>query len=233
MKTIGLLGGMTWESSLEYYRILNERINNKLGGFHSAKCIMISLDFHEIQLLQHKQMWEEATSIMIEAGKKLKLSGADFLVICTNLMHRMADDIKQASGLPLIHIADITAEKIKAQGLKKVGLLGSIFTMEGDFYTGRLIDKHGLQVIVPNKKDRMVIHRAVYYELTPSTFSEKTMTAFREVITRLVKRGAEGIILGCTEIPLFIKQKDFDVPLFDTTTIHAEAAADCAVEGIG
>ena len=225
MKTIGLLGGMTWESSLEYYRILNETIKNKLGGFHSAKCVLISLDFHDIEILHRTKRWADATKIMVEEGNKLKEAGADFIVICTNFMHKMADDVQRATGLPLLHIADVTAAKVKARGLKKVGLLGNIFTMEEDFYIKRLSDRHELQMIVPNKKDREVINRAVYDELTPATFSEKTMSNFRAVISRLVENGAEGVILGCTEIPLFIKQKDFDVPLFDTTTIHAQAAA--------
>ena len=225
MKTIGLLGGMTWESSLEYYRILNETIKKKLGGFHSAKCVLISLDFHDIEILHRTKKWDDATKIMVEAGNKLKEAGADFIVICTNFMHKMAEDVRRTTGLPLLHIADVTAAQVKARGLKKVGLLGNIFTMEEDFYIKRLSDRHGLQVIVPNKKDRDAINRAVYDELTPATFSEKTMSNFRDVISRLVENGAEGVILGCTEIPLFIKQKDFDVPLFDTTTIHAQAAA--------
>jgi len=224
MKTIGLLGGMVWDSSLEYYRILNEEIARKLGGFHSAKCVLISLDFYDIEIMQRQQRWEDAAKIMVDAGKRLKDAGADFIVICTNLMHKMAEDVRQATGLPLLHIADVTAARIKACGLKKVGLLGSLFTMEEDFYKKRLADRHGLQVIIPNKQDRMTIHRAVYYELKPSAFSEKTMSNFRDVISRLVEKGAEGVILGCTEIPLFIKQKDFKVPLFDTTTIHAQAA---------
>jgi aspartate racemase len=225
VKTVGLLGGMTWESSLEYYRILNEIITEKLGGFHSAKCVLISLDFHEIEISQHQRRWDNAAEIMADAGRRLKDAGADFVVICTNLMHKLAEDVRQATGLPLLHIADATAVHIKACGLKKVGLLGSIFTMEEDFYKKRLVDKHGLQIIIPNKRDRMTIHEAVYYELKPSTFSQKTMRNFRDVISRLEEKGAEGVILGCTEIPLFIKQKDFDLPLFDTTTLHAQAAA--------
>lgn len=225
MKTIGLLGGMVWYSSLEYYRILNEEIARKLGGFHSVKCVLISLDFYDIEIMQSQQRWDDAAKIMVDAGKRLKDAGADFIVICTNLMHKMAEDVRQATGLPLLHIADVTAARIKACGLKKVGLLGSLFTMEEDFYKKRLADRHGLQVIIPNEQDRMTIHRAVNYELKPSAFSEKTMSNFRDVISRLVEMGAEGVILGCTEIPLFIKQKDFKVPLFDTTTIHAQAAA--------
>jgi aspartate racemase len=229
VKTIGLLGGMTWESSLEYYRILNEIITEKLGGFHSAKCVLISLDFHEIEISQHQRRWDNAAEIMADAGRRLKDAGADFVVICTNLMHKLAEDVRQATGLPLLHIADATAAQIKACGLKKVGLLGSLFTMEEDFYKKRLVDKHGLQIIIPNKRDRMTIHEAVYYELKPSTFSQKTMRNFRDVISRLEEKGAEGVILGCTEIPLFIKQKDFDLPLFDTTTLHAQAAAAVAL----
>jgi aspartate racemase len=225
MKTIGLLGGMAWDSSLEYYRILNEEIARKLGGFHSAKCILHSFDFHEIELAQREGRWPDAGRIMADAGVQLKGAGADFIVICTNLMHKVADDVRRASGLPLLHIVDVTAANIKARGLKRVGLLGSIFTMEGDFYIRRLAERHGIEAIVPCEKDRQALSHAVYYELKPATFTEKTMACFRKVIEQLTASGAEGIILGCTEIPLFIKQKDFSVPLFDTTTLHAQAAA--------
>lgn len=224
LKTIGLLGGMVWDSSLEYYRILNEEIAERLGGFHSAKCVLVSLDFHDIEIAQRSHRWEDAAEIMADGGKRLKNAGADFIVICTNLMHKLAEDVRKASGLPLLHIVDVTAAGIKASGLKRVGLLGSIFTMEEDFYIKRLADRHGLEVIVPDEKDRMVIHHAVYYELKPNTFTGETMASFRAVISHLVEKGAQGIILGCTEIPLFIKQKDFTVPLFDTTTMHARAA---------
>ena len=225
MKTVGLLGGMAWDSSLEYYRILNEEVARKLGGFHSAKCILHSLDFHEIELAQHEGRWHDAGQIMADAGIKLKGAGADFIVICTNLMHKVADDVSRATGLPLLHIIDVTAAAIEARGLKRVGLLGSIFTMEGDFYIRRLAERHGIEAIVPCEKDRQAVSNAVYYELKPETFTERTMACFREVIGRLMAAGAQGVILGCTEIPLFIKQKDFSVPLFDTTTLHARAAA--------
>jgi aspartate racemase len=225
MKTIGLLGGMAWESSLEYYRIINEEISAKLGGFHSAKCVLLSVDFYDIEVLQRHQKWDDATKLMVEAGESLKAAGADFIVFCTNLMHRTAEAVQRATELPLLHIADVTAAEIKARGLRTVGLLGSNFTMEGDFYTKRLAEKHGLRAIIPNTEDRMAIHQAVYYELTPKTFTERTKSTFRNVIARLTEAGAEGVILGCTEIPLFILQKDFDVPLFDTTTLHAKAAA--------
>jgi aspartate racemase len=216
---------MTWESSLEYYRIVNEEVKEKLGGYHSAKCALISLDFYEIEILHRQRRWKDAAEIMAGAGKKLAAAGADFIVICTNLMHKTAEDVERATGLPLLHIADVTAAQIKLRGITRVGLLGAGFTMEEDFYKARLSKRHGLQVMIPNPTDREVIHRAVYDELTPATFSEKTMTSFRSVISRLVEAGAEGVILGCTEIPLFIKQKDFDIPLFDTTAIHARAAA--------
>jgi aspartate racemase len=225
MKTVGLLGGMTWDSTLEYYRILNEEIAGKLGGFHSVQCVIISLDFHEIHRAQHLRRWEDASAIMAEAGRKLQGAGADFIVICTNLMHKLADDVRKAAGIPLLHIVDVTAAHIKAGGLKRVGLLGSQFTMEEGFYRKRLTDRHGLRVVVPNEPDMKAIHHAVNYELKPSTFTAQTMSLFRDVISRLEEKGAEGIILGCTEIPLFIKQRDFTVPLFDTTTLHARAAA--------
>ncbi len=229
MKTVGLLGGMTWDSSLEYYRILNEEIERKMGGFHSAKCILHSLDFHDIELAQHEGRWQDAGRIMGDAGRKLREAGADFLVICTNLMHKVADDVVRAAGLPLLHIVDVTAAGIKARGLKRVGLLGSIFTMEGDFYIRRLAERHGIETLVPDDKDRQAVSNAVYYELKPATFTEKTKACFQGVIGRLTEAGAEGVILGCTEIPLFVKQEDFRVPLFDTTTIHARAAAACAL----
>lgn len=215
---------MAWDSSLEYYRILNAEIAERLGGFHSAKCVLVSLDFYDIEIAQRSHRWEDAAEIMADGGKRLKNAGADFIVICTNLMHKLAEDVRKASGLPLLHIVDVTAAGIKASGLRRVGLLGSIFTMEEDFYKKRLADRHGLEVIVPDEKDRMVIHRAVYYELKPNTFTGETMASFRDVISHLVEKGAQGIILGCTEIPLFIKQKDFTVPLFDTTMMHARAA---------
>ncbi len=225
MKTIGLLGGMTWESSLEYYRLINEEIKERLGGYHSAKCVLISLDFHEIKILHRQRRWKDAGESMAEAGIKLGEAGADFIVICSNLMHKTAADVERATGLPLLHIADVTAAQIKRRGITRVGLLGARFTMEEDFYKARLSERYGLQVMIPDAPDREVIHRAVYDELTPATFSEKTMASFRSVISKLVEAGAEGVILGCTEIPLFIKQRDFDVPLFDTTAIHARAAA--------
>lgn len=225
MKTIGLLGGMTWESTLEYYRLLNTAVQRRLGGVHSARCVLISMDFDDIARFHRAGQWREATEVMIASGRTLKNAGAEFIVICTNLMHKTADDVRRSVGLPLLHIADCTALEIKKQGLRRVGLLGARHTMEEQFYRGRLAERHGLEVLIPEAQDMEVIHHAVYYELTRTTFRSRTRDNFRAVISRLREKGAEGIILGCTEIPLFIKQEDYEIPLFDTTAIHAEAAA--------
>lgn len=225
MKTIGLIGGMTWESSLEYYRVINESIKEELGGSHSAKCVLYSVDFNEIEMLHRQKNWPKATEIMIDAGQKLKKAGADFLIICTNLMHKMAEDVRTSTNLPLLHIVDATSAKIKDCGMTKVGLLGSIFTMEEDFYKKRLLEKHGIEVVIPEKEDRRYVGEAVYHEFSIGRFTDKTSGKFKEIILKLQRQGAEGIILGCTEIPLYIKQKDYDIMLFDTTTLHAKAAA--------
>jgi aspartate racemase len=232
MKVIGLLGGMTWYSSIEYYRLINQMIADRLGEPHSAHVILYSVDFAEIEYGHRKGLWKEMSVMLTDAAKSLKAAGADCLVICTNTMHKLADDMEKGSGLPVIHIADVTGEAIKKQGLHKVGLLGSRFTMEEDFYRGRLKKKYGLEVIIPDEEDRECVNRVIYDELAVGKFTDSSKQAYIEIINRLVEQGAEGIILGCTEIPLLIKPGDVDVPLFDTTRLHAEAAVDFALSGI-
>lgn len=230
MKTIGLIGGMSWESSIEYYQIINETVRTKLGGLHSAKCIMYSVDFAEIEHLQHQARWNEATQIMIAAAKSVERGGADFIIFCTNTMHKVADDVQKQIQIPILHIADATAERIKAQGVKRVGLLGTKFTMEGDFYKERLIQKHGLEVMIPNDREREIVHRIIYDELCVGEIKESSKIKYTDIIERLAKDGAEGIILGCTEIGLLVKKEDSRVPLFDTMSIHAVAAVEYALE---
>ncbi|MGE5776907.1 MAG: aspartate/glutamate racemase family protein [Chloroflexota bacterium] len=229
MKTIGLIGGMSWESSLEYYRIVNETTKSKLGGLHSANCIMYSVDFAEVEELQHQDRWEEAAQLMIEAAQSLERAGADFVVLCTNTMHKLADQIQSNIGIPFLHIADATAQKIQDAGLRKIGLLGTRFTMEHDFYKGRLIDKFGLDVIVPDHEDREMIHRVIYDELCLGVVKQASREQYIRVMEKLVQAGAEGIILGCTEIELLVHDGDSQVPLFPTTMIHAVAAVEYAL----
>ena len=229
MKTIGLIGGMSWESSLEYYRVLNETTNTRLGGLHSAKCILYSVDFAEIETLQHEDRWQEAAQLMIEAGQSLERAGADFVVLCTNTMHKLADEIQANIHIPLLHITDATAQKIKAAGLRKIGLLGTRFTMEQDFYKGRLIDIFGLDVITPNSPERETIHRVIFEELCLGIVRQDSREEFIRIMDRLVQAGVEGIILGCTEIELLVQDGDSRVPLFPTTQIHATAAVDYAL----
>ncbi len=229
MKTIGLIGGMSWESSLEYYRIINEKTKEKLGGLHSAKSILVSVDFAEIEDLQRTGQWDEATRQMIAAARQVERGGADFLVICTNTMHKMAGEIQAAIHIPLLHIADATAERIQQQGLKKIGLLGTRFTMEEDFYVGRL-KAHGLEVLIPGENDREVVHRIIYDELCLGQTKAESKAAYLTIIENLVQEGAEGIILGCTEIGMLVKEGDSRVPQFDTTQIHAEMAVEYALQ---
>ena len=229
MKTIGLIGGMSWESSLEYYRILNQTTKTNLGGLHSAKCILYSLDFAEIETLQHQGRWQEAAQLMIAAGQSLERAGADFVILCTNTMHKLADEIQENIRIPLLHIADATAQKIRAAGLNKIGLLGTRYTMESDFYKGRLIDKHGLNIITPNRAEREAIHRVIYEELCLGTVKQDSREQYVRIMDRLVRSGAEGIILGCTEIELLVHNGDSRVPLFPTTKIHAIAAVEYAL----
>lgn len=229
MKTIGLLGGMSWESSVEYYRIINEAVHQRLGGVHSAQCVMYSVDFAEIEVLQSQGRWEEATQMMVNVARLIEKGGADFLLICTNTMHKMADDVQHSINIPLLHIADAAAESIKARGLKTVGLLGTRFTMEEDFYTGSLAKIHGLQVLIPDAAERDIIHRVIYDELVVGKILPESKAAYLRVIDHLVQRGAQGIILGCTEIGLLVKEGDCSAPLFDTTPLHALAAVDFAL----
>jgi len=230
MRTIGLIGGMSWESSIEYYRIINETVRAKLGGLHSAKSIMYSVDFAEIEALQHQGKWDKATELMIAAAKNVENGGADFIVICTNTMHKMADEMQRHIQIPLLHIADATAERIKARRLRKVGLLGTKFSMEEDFYRGRLSEKHGLEVIIPAREEREIIHRVIYDELCAGKITQSAKELYISIMESLVENGAEGIILGCTEISLLVRDKDCDVPLFDTTNIHAVAAVEYALD---
>ncbi len=229
MKIIGLIGGMSWESSAEYYRLINELIREKLSGWHSSRCIMYSLDFAEIEKLQDKEEWVKLTAMMIDAARKLEASGAECILICTNTMHKMVEEIQEAISIPIIHIADATAEAIKKEGLKTVGLLGTKFTMEEDFYKGRLSEKFGLEVLVPGKKDRETVHNVIYNELCLGKINQASKEKFREIIAGLEKAGAQGIILGCTEIPLLINQDDLTMPVFDTTRIHARAGVEFAL----
>jgi len=228
MKTIGLIGGMSWESTAEYYRIINEAVKERLGGFHSAKIVMYSVDFKEIRELQLEAGWDEATNLMIDAARRVERGGADFVLICTNTMHKMAEEIEASISIPLLHIADVTAERIISSGLKKVGLLGSAFTMEQDFYKGRLIDKYGLEVVIPSQIERKVVDNIIFNELCLGEIKDSSREQIKTIMGNLVDDGAQGIILGCTELPSLIKQKDCSVPLFDTTAIHAKAAAEYA-----
>ena len=230
-RVIGLLGGMSWESSAQYYRLINEGVRDRLGGLHSARCLMWSVDFAEIAELQHEDRWVEATSVVIEGAERLRAGGADFLLICTNTMHRMADEVQAAVDLPLLHIADPTAERIRSSGFNRIGLLGTAFTMEQDFYKGRLASRHGLEVLVPDAADRADVHRVIYDELVKGRVAETSREAYRQIIDRLVRQGAQAIIMGCTEIMLLVKPEDSAVPLFDTTALHAEAAVDWALGG--
>jgi len=229
MKTIGLIGGMSWESSIEYYRIINETVRELLGGLHSAKSVMVSVDFAEIESLQHAGRWAEASQMMIDAARQVERGGADLLLICTNTMHKMAADVEAAVNIPLLHIADATAANIKAAGLHSVGLLGTKFTMEEDFYRGRLIQRHGLDVLIPGPAGRDLVHRIIYDELVVGQIHPDSRAAYAEIIAGLVEQGALGIILGCTEIGLLVSQADSPVPIFDTTRIHARSAVEAAL----
>jgi aspartate racemase len=230
MKTIGLIGGMSWESSIEYYRIINETAKEKLGGLHSAKSLMVTVDFAEIEKLQHEDRWDEAAQILVKCAQDLEHGGADCIVLCTNTMHKLADQIIANVNIPFLHIADATAEKILAAGMKKIGLLGTRFTMEHDFYKGRLVNNFGLDVLVPNEADRNIVHRVIYEELVQGKIVDASRTEYRRIMQALIDEGAQGIILGCTEIELLVKQEDSSVPLFPTTQIHVVAAVEFALK---
>jgi aspartate racemase len=229
MKILGLIGGMSWESTIPYYRMINQQVKEQLGGLHSAKIILYSVDFHEIEQLQAKGDWETAAQLLSDAAVSLKNAGADVIVVCTNTMHKVADDIEAASGLPLLHIADATAAQIKQQGINKIGLLGTRYTMEQDFYRGRLTEKHGLEVITPDSIDRESVNRIIYEELCLGVISETSRQEYRRIMDKLEQQGVQGIIFGCTEITLLVNAQDASVPVFDTTAIHACAAAEYAL----
>ena len=229
MKTIGLLGGMSWESTLPYYRQVNETIKARLGGLHSAKLVLYSVDFHEIERLQHAGDWDTAGNVLADAARALERAGADFIVLCTNTMHKVAAAIESAVRIPLFHIADATAGEIKAAGIGTVGLLGTRFTMEQAFYKDRLREKHGLHVLVPDVADRDVIHRVIYDELCLGKIRDESREEYRRIMRKLVADGAQAVIYGCTEIILLVGPADCSVPTFDTTAIHARKAAEFAL----
>lgn len=229
MKTIGLLGGMSWESSLEYYRIINQTVREKLGGSHSAPSVMVSLDFAEIETFQNAGKWVDAGALMAQAARQIERAGGDFLVICTNTMHLLAEEVQSKIQIPLLHIADATAQAVRARGLQTLGLLGTRFTMEKEFYRGRLADKHGLTVVIPEQPDREIIHRVIYQELVKGEIREDSRESYLRVIDGMRERGVQGIILGCTEIGLLIKQRHLSLPIFDTAEIHARKAVETAL----
>ncbi len=224
MKTIGLLGGMSWESTELYYRLINEGIKTQLGGLHSARIAMVSVDFQEIEEMQHNGDWAGAGQALTQAAKQVEAAGADFLLICTNTMHKVAPQVQDAISIPILHLADTTAKRIKAAGMKTIGLLGTRFTMEEDFYKGRLVEKYELDVLIPPKSDREIVHRVIYDELCVGQVQDESRDEFLRIIEDLRDRGAEGIIEGCTEIVMLVQQHHTDIPLFDTTSIHAEEA---------
>lgn len=229
MKMIGLIGGMSWESTALYYRIINQQVKQQLGGLHSARSLMYSVDFHDIEQLQVAGEWTQAGEMLAEAARSLKQGGADFIVLCTNTMHKVAPQITEAVDIPLLHIADATAARIHQAGVKRVGLLATAFTMEQDFYKGRLAQS-GIEVLVPDAVGRKTVHDIIYQELCLGIINEASRAKYRDIITQLVAQGAEAIILGCTEITLLVNEQDASVPLFDTTLIHAQDAVQLALE---
>jgi len=229
MKTIGLIGGMSWESSAEYYRLINEEVKQRLGGLHSAKCVLYSVDFDEIEICQRNGEWEKAGQILADAAYRLQLAGADFIVICTNTMHKVVDQIQARINIPLLHIADIAAQKVLSCGIKTVGLLGTQYTMEQNFYKSRL-EARGIKVLIPKESDRVIVNTVIYNELCLGKIVEESRAKFKRIIEDLTEQGAEGIILGCTEIGLLVKPEDSTVPLFDTTLLHALGAVDFALK---
>ncbi len=229
MKVIGLLGGMSWTSSLEYYRIINELVAEKLGGLHSACLILYSFDFDSVQQAQHEGRWDDTITLFSQAGTALKQAGADFLMICSNTGNIVADAVAEKCDLPVLNIADVTGSAIKERGLGKVGLLGTRFIMEGEFYRSKLPERFGIEVIVPEEEERLIVHGIIYNELCQEKINDDSRRAAVKIISRLIERGAEGIVLGCTELPLLIRPNDIPVPLFDTTRLHAEAAVKLAL----
>ncbi|MFN2339707.1 MAG: aspartate/glutamate racemase family protein [Halanaerobium sp.] len=229
MKTIGLIGGMSWESTVDYYKILNREIKKKLGEPHSAEIIMFSVDFAEIEKMQSAGEWAKLSKKMTKIAQKLEKAGADMLLICANTMHQMADEVQQKINIPLLHIADAAAEKIESDGYKKVGLLGTKYTMEGSFYKNRINENYEIEVIIPEVEERDYIHQVIYQELVSGVLKDESREKFKEIIKTLKEKGAEGIILGCTEIPLLIKDKDSSLPIFNTTELHAKKAVEFAL----
>jgi aspartate racemase len=230
MKTIGIIGGMSWESSLEYYRIINQITRERLGGLHSARSLMLSLDFAPIEEMQADGRWDDATHVMIRCAHQLAAGGADCVLIATNTMHLMYPAVQEAISLPVLHIADAAGEKMRSQGIQKAGLLGTKFTMEMDFYSGRLKEKFGIETVIPNAADREIVNRVIYEELVVGKILTESRREFLRIIDELTRRGAQGIILGCTEIPLLVKQEHTSVPLFDTAYLHAESAVAFALD---
>ncbi|MET2956127.1 aspartate/glutamate racemase family protein [Vibrio harveyi] len=230
MKTIGLIGGMSWESTANYYQIINREVKARLGGLHSGKVCLYSVDFAEIETLQHQGRWDDTAIILAQAAKSVEAGGADFILICTNTMHKVADQIQQAVNVPLVHIADTTAEQLVMDGIKKVGLLGTRFTMEQDFYKQRLIDKFGVDVVVPSSDDQTIVHDVIYNELCKGEVRDDSRQHYLTIIEKLVEQGAEAVILGCTEIAMLVESQHTDVKLYDTTEIHAKAAVEKALD---
>ena len=233
MKTIGLLGGMSWESTVTYYQIINEAVREKLGGLHSAKCVLYSVDFAEIEALQREGRWEEAAQCLVAAAQGLQRAGAEVVVLCTNTMHKLADTIQAGLRVPFLHVADATAQQIERAGVRRVGLLGTRFTMEEDFFQGRLARQFNLDTIVPDLAERNEVHRIIYEELCVGLIRPESRMSLHRIMTRLAEQGAEGVILGCTELGLLVGNDDSPVPLFDTTRIHALAAVDFALQPQG
>ncbi len=229
MKTIGLIGGLSWESTSEYYRIINEGVKEALGGLHSAKCLVYSFNFEEIVQLQKAEAWELATKEMVHAAITLECAGADFILICTNTMHKMADEVQKSISVPLLHIVDATAVETKKMGIKTVALLGTKYTMEQSFFKNRFLENHNINIITPNEEDREIIHNVIFNELCQGEILQESRNKYLDIIRRLEEQGAQGIILGCTEIPLLLKQEDVNLPLFDTTSIHAKVAVKMAL----
>ena len=230
MKTIGLIGGMSWESSAVYYEIINNEVKKLLGGFHSCKNIMISVDFAEIEKLQHSDDWQALNNIMASSAKKLELAGADIVILCTNTMHLCSDSIIKNINIPFLHIAEATGKEIVKQNIKKVGLLGTKFTMEMDFYKGLLVKDFGIEVVIPSVEERKIVHDIIYNELVHGKIKNNSKEIYKKIIQNLEAQGAEGVILGCTEIPLLIKDSDVNIQIFDTTKIHAKKAVEWALE---
>jgi aspartate racemase len=226
MKTVGLLGGMSWESTGLYYRLINEGVKARLGGLHSARIALVSVNFREIEDLREAGDWAGVGDALARAASRVEAAGGDFLLLCTNTMHKVAPQIQAAVGIPLLHIADATAERIKASGMRRIGLLGTQFTMEEDFYRGRLVSRHGLEVVVPPRPDGELVHRVIYEELCLGQVREASREAFLRIMGDLRSQGAEGIIEGCTEIVMLVQQAHTEIPLFDTTSIHAAAAVE-------